>query len=123
MIGRVLAEDLTQRLPGTTVFTEAGTISADASATVELDVQRFDLDESGQVVLLAQVAVRWGFGHDAAGARSLRLTARPVGNGTPELVMAMSRLVGQLADAVAGMVRTTPLGSAIPSEQIGRLHR
>ncbi|MEJ1979286.1 MAG: PqiC family protein [Acetobacteraceae bacterium] len=105
MIGRVLAEDLAQRLPGTSVFTEAGAISADASATVELDVQRFDLDATGVVVLLAQVAVQQGRGHDPALTRSLRLTTQPTADGTPELVTAMSALVGQLADAVAGMLR------------------
>ncbi len=103
MIGRVLAEDLTQRLPGTSVFTAAGTISADASVRVELDVQRFDLDASGTVVLLVQVAVEQG--RESAVTRSLQLTARPAGDGTPELVTAMSGLVGQLADVVAGMVR------------------
>jgi uncharacterized protein len=105
MIGRVLAEDLAQRLPGTSVFTAAGTISADASVTVEMDVQRFDLDPSGVVVLLAEIAVRRGQGYDPASTHSLRLTARPTADGTPELVTAMSGLVGQLADAVAGLVR------------------
>jgi uncharacterized lipoprotein YmbA len=105
MIGRVLAEDLNQRLSGTSVFTEAGSISADATLRVELDVLRFDLDASGTVVLLAQVAVQRG--HDPAATRSLQLTARPAGDGTPELVTAMSGLVGQLADAVAGMVRAS----------------
>jgi uncharacterized lipoprotein YmbA len=103
MIGRVLAEDLNQRLPGTSVFTEAGSISADATLRVELDVLRFDLDASGTVVLLAQVAMQRG--HDPAATRSLQLTARPAGDGTPDLVTAMSGLVGQLADEVAGMVR------------------
>ena len=64
MVGRVLALDLAQRLPGSSVFTEAGTISVDPSATVELDIQRFDLDTSGAVVLLVQTAVEQGRSHD-----------------------------------------------------------
>lgn len=105
MIGRVLAEDLTQRLAGMTVFTEAGAISVDAAVTIELDVQRFDLDASGVVVMLTQVAVRSGRDRSHAATRSIRLTTTPTGPTTAELVTAMSVLVGQLADAVGDMVR------------------
>ncbi len=105
MIGRVLALDLSQRLPGSSVFTEAGTISVDPSATVELDIQRFDLDQGGTVVLLAQVAVEQGRSHDPAATRSLRLTVQPTGTGTPDLVTAESAAVGQMADQIADMLR------------------
>ena len=105
MIGRVLALDLSQRLPGSSVFTEAGTISVDPAATIELDVQRFDLDTDGQVVLLAQVAVEQGRSHDPAATHSLRMTAQPTGVGTPELVAAESAVLGQMADQIAGMLR------------------
>ena len=105
MIGRVLALDLAQRLPGSSVFTEAGTISVDPSATVELDVQRFDLDAGGLVVLLAQVAVEQGRSHDPSATRSLRLTVQPAGASTPQLVAAMSDVLGQLADQVAVVLR------------------
>lgn len=104
MIGRVLAEDLSQRLAGTSVFTEAGAISADAAETVELDVQRFDLDVSGVVVLLAQVAVQPGHDSRQVITHSLRLTAQPTANATPALVTAMSSVLGQLADALAGLL-------------------
>ncbi len=103
MIGRVLAEDLSQRLAGSSVFTEAGAISVDPAATIELDIQRFDLDASGIVVLQAQVAVEQGRNHDPAGTRSIRLTMPPASDSTSDLVAAMSALIGQLADAVAGM--------------------
>ncbi len=105
MIGRVLALDLSQRLPGSSVFTEAGTISVDPSATVELDVQRFDLDQGGTVVLLAQVAVEQGRSHDPSATRTLRLTVQPTGSGTPDLVTAESAAVGQMADQVADLLR------------------
>ena len=105
MIGRVLALDLSQRLPGTSVFTEAGTISVDPSATIELDIQRFDLDSDGEVVLLAQVAVEQGRSHDPSATHSLRLTAAPAATGTPELVAAESALLGKMADQLAGMLR------------------
>ena len=118
MFGRVLALDLAQRLPGSSVFTEAGTISVDASATVELDIQRFDLDPSGTVVLLAQVAVERGRSHDSSGTRSIQVTAQPRGPGTPELVFAMSDALGQMADQVAAALR-----SAAPLDLGGRADR
>ncbi len=104
LFGRVLAEDLNQRLTGTSVFTAAGAISAQADAALELDVQRFDLDAGGDVVLLAQIAVsrtRRG----PATTRVFRLTQRPAGPSTAELVAAMSMALGALADAAADMLR------------------
>ena len=105
MFGRVLALDLEQRLPGSSVFTEAGTISVDPTATVELDVQRFDLDPAGSVVLLAQVAIEQGRSHDPSGTRSIRVTAQPAGAGTPDLVSAMSVALGQMADQIAAALQ------------------
>jgi uncharacterized protein len=113
MIARVLAQDLTQRLPGSTIFTEAGAITADADTIVEIDVQRFDLDSSGLVVLAAQVAVERERNHNALAARALRFTDHPSSSATADLVAAMSVALGQLADAVADMLRgATPLSPA-----------
>ncbi len=50
MIGRVLVEELAQRLPGSSVFAELGAITADADATVEVNMQSFAADASGQVI-------------------------------------------------------------------------
>lgn len=107
LIGRILAENLNGRLPGSSVFTSAGSISAQPDARIELDVQRFDADASGDVVLLAQVAVSRGRRADAA-ARTVRLTGRPASAATRDLVAAMSTVLGSLADTVAGMLRSLP---------------
>ena len=109
LIGRILSEDLSQRLPGTSVFTTAGSISAQPDARIELDVQRFDLDASGDVVLLAQVAVSRGRGSPAA-TRTVRQTLRPASPATRDLVAAMSTVLGGLADTVAAMLRAVPAG-------------
>lgn len=104
LFGRVLAENLNQRLTGTSVFTTAGAISAQAVVAVELDVQRFDLDAGGDVVLLVQVAIsrtRRG----AANTRVIRLVQRPSGPTTADLVAAMSVALGALANTVADMLR------------------
>ncbi len=112
LIGRVLAEDLNQRLPGSSVFTTAGTISAQPDATVELDIQRFDADASGQVVLLAQMAVSRGRDRATAITQTVRKTIRPAGPATANLVAAMSTALGQLADTVAGTLRGGRAGRA-----------
>ncbi len=107
LIGRILAENLSQRMPGSSVFTSAGGISAQPDARVELDVQRFDADVSGNVVLLAQVAVSRGRGA-AASTRTVRQSLRPASPATRDLVAAMSTTLGGLADAVATMLRSLP---------------
>jgi len=106
MFGRVLAENLAQRLPGTSVFTGAGAISADPAATVEIDVQRFDLDVGNTAVLLVQAAVQRGRAHDPSAARSIRLTLPVAGSDTQSLVAAEGQLLGQLADSLAKSLRT-----------------
>lgn len=103
MLGRVLAEDLSSRLPGSAVFTSAGSLSADADLAVEVDVQRFDADATGAVVLLAQVATRPGGGRGGQ-VRTVRLSEVPRSPATRDLVASLSELLGRLADAIAGML-------------------
>jgi len=105
MVGRVLAEDLSSRLPGSSVFTSAGAISALPDATIEVDVQRFDADPSGQVVLLTQVAVERGRNRGSAATRTIRITVTPASGTTADLVAAMSAALGQSADQIAAVVR------------------
>ena len=104
LIGRILSENLSQRLPGSSVFTTAGAISAPPDARVELDVQRFDADASGTVVLLAQVAVSRGRGSPAA-TQTVRQSLRPASPATRDVVAAMSSALGGLSDTIAGMLR------------------
>jgi hypothetical protein len=100
MLSRVLVQELSQRLPSSTVFSENGAITATPDASVELNVQRFDEDHSGALVLLAQVAVT----ARATVTRNVRFSVPPPGPGTPGLVSAMSTAVGELADAIAAML-------------------
>jgi uncharacterized lipoprotein YmbA len=99
MLSRVLVENLTQRLPGAIVFGEDGAITAEPNAIVEVDVQRLDTDQSGAVVLVAQAARRGGV------TRAVRLSVQPASSDTAGEIGAMSIAVGQLADAIAGMLR------------------
>lgn len=101
LIGRVLAEDLTDRLPGSTVFSDDAISPHDAVVT--LDVERFDVDAKGTVTLLAQIAVQRGPDQPQT-ARSLRLTAPARSSSTPDMVAAMSQLLGRLADTIAALL-------------------
>jgi len=100
LINRILVQELTQRLPGSAVFADNGAISSPPDATVEINIQRFDLDRNGAVLLLAQIAV----GGAATLSRGVTLTVTPTNATTPALVAAMSDAVGQLADAIAAML-------------------
>lgn len=104
MLDRVLTEDLVERLPNTAVFAESGAISTQPDIVLEIDVQRFDADASGSVVLLAQVAVRRDQTRTPADARTIRLTVTPASPSTRDLVAAESAALGQLADQIAAML-------------------
>jgi uncharacterized lipoprotein YmbA len=100
LIDRVLVQELTQRLPGSMVYADNGAISTPPDATVEVNVQRLDLDHSAAVLLLAQIAV----GGRATQSRGLSVTVAPVDATTSALVAAMSNAIGQLADAIATLL-------------------
>jgi uncharacterized lipoprotein YmbA len=100
MLGRILVQELNQRLPGTTVYGDSGAISTPPEATVEINLQRFDLNRDGVVLLSAQIAV--DIKHVAS--RGVNLTVRPTDTTTPALVAAMSTATAQLADTVASML-------------------
>jgi len=59
MLGRVLADELSQRLPQSSVITESGAVSAKPGAVVELDVRRLDPDARGMLILQAQANVNF----------------------------------------------------------------
>lgn len=101
MIGRVLAEDLGDRLQGTIVFSAASELSLQPSAVIELAIRKFDLDPDGSVRLKALVVVRWQRTDAAPVTRAVELRAQPTAADTGGVVAAMSSLLGQLADEIA----------------------
>ena len=101
MVGRVLTEDLSQRLPGSTVFSESGAITADPDLRVEIDIQRFDQGADGRVTLLAEAAIESGHSHTPVRTRHIMLQTATAGPGATQLAAAMSMLLGQLADQMA----------------------
>jgi uncharacterized lipoprotein YmbA len=100
MISRILVQELNQRLPGTTVYADNGAISTRPDATVEINLQRLDLDSQGELLLSAQVAVD---GRVSA-SRGVSFTIRPANVTTQALVAAMSEATARLADTIAAML-------------------
>jgi uncharacterized protein len=105
MLVRVLIEELSQRLPGSTVIDEEGAIRLDADLTVEINLRRLDATRTGEVVLAAQIAV------SRRNPRRPPVT-RPFSTSVPQtapdlngFVAAASAAVGRLADAIADMLR------------------
>jgi uncharacterized protein len=120
LIDRILVQELTQRLPDSTVFADTGAISTAPDAMVEVNIQRFDLDRTGALRLLAQIAV----GGKITGSRGISVTVPPTGTATSALVAAMSNAIGQLADAIAALLapEVTPSGESSTTSPAPRHH-
>lgn len=104
MLGRTIVLELTQRLPNSKVYSEAGSITLDPNAVVGIDIQRFDADRAGNVILIAQVAIQFNRPTRQA-ARNFSIT-RPVPTpDTPGHVAAMSDALGELSDGIAQMLQ------------------
>ena len=106
MLQAVMVQNLAQMLPAATVLVSGGAIDAAPQILVEINVQKFDPDGAGSLVLLAQVAIKDGATHALLHAQTLRLTAQP-GLGVTAMVAAMSQVWGQAAEQIAGMVGST----------------
>jgi uncharacterized protein len=100
MLSRVLVEELSQRLPQSTVFSESGAVTASPDATIELNMQRLDEDASGNLVLQAQASVSFK-GRPGPTLRNFRFVVTPPEAGIQGEVNAISIAVGQLADGLA----------------------
>ena len=103
-IGRNLALDLSQRLPGSNVRAAESGISTTAEAVVEVAVSRFAEDASGQAEIAAMVSV-----HRAnvsnADIRPVHLVAPLRDKSIGALVTSLSQLLGQVSDEVAKQLR------------------
>lgn len=101
MIGRVLTAEIDQRLPGTNVFGESGAVTPTPDATVAVNITRFDVDDSGTVVLSAQIGVSFTRRRHREVSSNLHFTVPTTTHDVTGQVVAMSAALGQLADALA----------------------
>jgi uncharacterized lipoprotein YmbA len=106
MLIRVLTEDLTQRLPRTTVYTSAGAITGSPEAAIEVELQRLDLDRAGNLLLIAQASV--SLKNQAPDTRGFRISQPPPSPGVEGQVAATSTALAQLADRIASMLVAKP---------------
>jgi len=107
MLGRVLVEDLAQRLPQSTIYASAGAVTGSPEATIELEVQRFDLDRDGTLLLIAQSSVTFAKG-ESPDMRSFRISQPPPSPDVEGQVAAASTALAQVADLIAGMLVAHP---------------
>jgi uncharacterized protein len=103
MLGRVLAEDLAQRLPKSTIYMSTSTVTGSPDATIELEVQRLDLDRSGNLILIAQGSVTFKT-HGSSDTRSFRISQPQQSPQVEGQVAAISTALAQVADRLAGML-------------------
>ncbi|GBQ69777.1 hypothetical protein AA103196_2308 [Ameyamaea chiangmaiensis NBRC 103196] len=112
MIARTLAQDLAQRLPGTTVFAQNDATSMSPQAFVEVTMTGFSRVASGEAVLSGTMVVHAAAKGALPTVIPFRLTRQPSGRGTANLVAALSELNGALADKAALVLRT--MAPAVP---------
>jgi uncharacterized lipoprotein YmbA len=108
MLGRVLVQELGERLPHSHVYEATGAVTAAPDASIEVELQRLDIDANGQLLLIAQAAVSSG-GRRPVARRGFRISVTPSSTAVASQVAATSTALGQMADGIAEMVagRTT----------------
>jgi uncharacterized lipoprotein YmbA len=104
MLGRVLVLELSQRLPGSSVYGESGAINIDHNAVVGVNIQRLDADKAGALILITQVAIESNRPRRNA-ARNFTISKPLPTPDIPGLVAAISDAVGELAEGIAAMLQ------------------
>ena len=102
MLIRVLAADLAQRLPGADVLGGGGSIAAHPDAEITVDLQRFDGNLSGPVILEGYAAVIRP--QRARALERLHVEAKIGADTAKGQVDAMSAALGQAADIIAAQI-------------------
>jgi uncharacterized protein len=108
MLGRVLVQNLSQRLPQSTVYASSGALSGSSpDATIELEVQRLDLDRDGQLLLIAQASVSFEK-RASVDMRSFHISQPPPSASVEGQIAATSAALAQVADSIAVMLAAKP---------------
>lgn len=106
MMTRVLAENLAQRLPASTVLPETVAMTVQPDLSVEVSVQTFDLGGAGKLVLTAAYALPGAGGTPPP--QTFRTAVAPPSPDVTGQVAAMSEAFGKLADAIALRIAAEP---------------
>lgn len=105
MLQSAMVQNLGERLPNATVIASGGSIEAPSRVLVEINILRFDPTPDGQILLLAQTAIKTGANRKLLGSKTLRLSAA-AGADAASIVAAMSFLWGDFASQTASMIAT-----------------
>ncbi len=100
MIGRVVTQNLIQRLPGVRVVFDPQPPFTVSDVWIELVLEHFDTNQTGDAVVQAHVGV---VGLRYLG-RSAWRTVSPAGDSTRALVTALSIALGRFCDLIAALV-------------------
>jgi uncharacterized protein len=114
MLQATLVQNLSQRMPGTTVIGSGGSIGASANVIVETNVLRFDPNPDGTLTLQVQVALRNGESLQIMETRTIQESGPANEPVVANIVASMSRLWGAAATDIASLLvqgRATPLPS------------
>ena len=109
LLTRVLVEELGQRLPQSTVLSDASAVSAKPDVTVEVGFQRLDRDSAGAMLLQAQAGLNFPRRTEPA-VQAFRISVPATSPDTRALVADASTAVGQLADGLAVMLTQNRTG-------------
>jgi uncharacterized lipoprotein YmbA len=104
MLSRVIVVGLSQRLPDSSIYAEAGAIAADPNAIVSVNIQRLDLDAGGALQLLAQAAIEFNRPKRSA-ARTFRISRTAPSADVAGQVAAISDAMEELTDGLAALLR------------------
>ncbi|HET6182189.1 MAG TPA: PqiC family protein [Acetobacteraceae bacterium] len=107
MVGRVLVQELGQRLPGAVVYGSASPVGLAPAATVDLSLDRLDEDAAGHVLVQGLAGVTFA-GSKVPLAKPFRFAVVPPAPDTAGEVAAISTGIGELADELAAALAAGP---------------
>jgi uncharacterized lipoprotein YmbA len=99
---RVLSDNLAQRLPSGRVIPPQAAIGSDAPRMIEVDIDRFDADLTGHIVLAADWSLVNGKMVTIRKTERIEVDADAIAYDSD--VAAMSRALGTLADHIAASI-------------------
>lgn len=105
LLSRTIVLGLSQRLPDSRIYAEGGAISVDPNAVLGVNIQRLDLDPSGELALEAQAAIEFNRPKRNA-ARSFHIVKHPPTPNVSGQVAASSDAVAELTDGLAAMLQS-----------------
>ncbi|MBV8393292.1 MAG: membrane integrity-associated transporter subunit PqiC [Alphaproteobacteria bacterium] len=103
LLSRTIVVGLAQRLPGSNVYAEGGSVSVDANAILGVNVQRLDADAAGTVELMAQAGVEF-YRPRRQTARTFTIAKTPSSANVEGQVAAIADAVAELTDGLAQML-------------------